>query len=103
MQNWNHASSGGKDAPLEIVLLPNGQDPTRPPVGINHYCLFPITENIQHNLPALTSVRALDQLGHVLRDQYHAAYYPNPPAPDDPAPNAAERAARLRWAIGLRS
>ncbi|KAF8885603.1 hypothetical protein BD779DRAFT_664056 [Infundibulicybe gibba] len=57
MHNQNCATG---DEVLEIVLLPSGQDPTKPP----------------HNLPALDSPRAIRDLSAANRDMYYQGYYP---------------------------
>ncbi|KDQ15146.1 hypothetical protein BOTBODRAFT_65763 [Botryobasidium botryosum FD-172 SS1] len=66
---WNQQAGNGSQQPFEIVLLPDGSDPTTAPL----------------NLPLLSSVAAVDGLSAEDCTSYVQRYYPNQPVPHSTA------------------
>jgi len=97
-QTWNRSRGSGREARLEVVPFESGDDPTTAPVCVHHTFLpeawlkcFP-----QHNLPPLSTVRAVQNLAAAPRDLYFQGYYP-----EAPLPPAADRIPRILTALGV--
>jgi hypothetical protein len=95
---WNRGAGSGRDAVLEVVLFPGGDDPTREPVSQTIYFLItqPFKNISQHNLPPLLTRRAVETLRSEARNQYWLGYHPGqtPPPP-------AERITGILKALGV--
>jgi len=77
---WNRSRGSGREARLEVVPFESGDDPTTAP----------------HNLPPLSTVKAVQNLAAAPRDLYFEGYYP-----ESPLPPAADRIPRILAALGV--
>jgi hypothetical protein len=88
VQTWNCSHISGREARMEVILFESGDDPTTAPVCIHRLSLpeawlkhFP-----QHNLPPLSTVKAVQSLAATPQDLYFEGY-----CPESPLPPAADR------------
>ncbi|KAF9449558.1 hypothetical protein P691DRAFT_812221 [Macrolepiota fuliginosa MF-IS2] len=77
---YNESCTNGDCAGFEVVLFPNGEDPTLAP----------------HDLPPLTSKEAIRNLTEMQKRAYYQGYYPGGYDQNE------ERTARICEAIGIR-